>query len=116
MRLIKRKTLLLCIELWTWIKENPLRNTSDWPRYAENGGDVPAMASSCPCCEYKKQGPTRRTCCIIKGWSLQITDHCMDSDSPYARWCKARRAGDKSEASEQAGRIVELAQRALAKL
>ena len=43
-------------ELWKWIKNNPSKNKEDWPRWKQNGGDVPRVLSHCFYCEYDNEG------------------------------------------------------------
>ena len=37
-------------ELWLWLSEHPEKSKQDWPRWEENGGDVPVICAYCfPC-------------------------------------------------------------------
>ena len=53
MKLTKKKSLELSIELWTWMFENIGKNKIEWPRWSEfigiEGGDIEA---ECFLCEY----------------------------------------------------------------
>ena len=47
----KIEAIELCLELWTWLKENPGKKKSDWPRFKE----IALMRANCPACQYAYQ-------------------------------------------------------------
>ena len=76
-------------ELWTWVAENPGSVKDEWPRWVENGGDIPCVHAHCFACaiailEQKKQDYFIRMCetCPIS-WGGTV---CTDEDSEYGMW------------------------------
>ena len=51
MKLTKKKALLIAIELWEWIVDNPGEEKDTWPGWAGYG----TMLFACPLCEYQDQ-------------------------------------------------------------
>ena len=45
-------------ELWEWLEAHPDKDKEDWPRWKENGGDVPDCLNCCFYCEYTKHIPS----------------------------------------------------------
>ena len=64
MRLTKKLMKELHTELWLWLAENPKKEKNDWPRWEENGGDIPKMEAECFACEYAaRHGKRPGFCC-----------------------------------------------------
>lgn len=42
----------LHIELWDWLINNPGKEKSHWPRWEENGGDIPGVSCDCFACQH----------------------------------------------------------------
>lgn len=55
MRLTKKKSLEICVELWAWLAEDRGRLKHNWPGWERNGGIYPVMEHNCPCCDYANQ-------------------------------------------------------------
>ena len=92
-RLTLKRSLELCKELWTWLRDNPdvtsKTGWTKWYRYSE-------VENSCFACEYdlleyekqfrKNKCFSIKACsyCPLKGlWG----DDCTKNSSPYNRWC-----------------------------
>lgn len=76
-RLSKKKTLEIGLELWAWLSTHPDKSKKHWPGWMKYG----EMTCLCPCCEYLRQ--KNRYClpnaCPIK-WSTKNGD-CYQAGS-----------------------------------
>ena len=63
-------------ELWGWLYKHPLKEKWDWPRWVNNGVDIPILHLYCFACQYD--------CCPMD-WNAK---DCMDSY--YRDWCHAK--------------------------
>ena len=60
-------------KLWLdWLAKDPKRAKSDWPRWKDNGGDIPENSFYCFPCEYDRQHPLEQNRCScpldFPGW------------------------------------------------
>lgn len=86
MTLTKREALVICRELWEWLRDNPGKSKGDWPGWEEYG----VMFLHCPVCEYTKQQELGCTQCILP-WPA--SSGCYALDSPYLAWGDGKDSG-----------------------
>jgi hypothetical protein len=82
-------------ELWSWLAENPQCGKVHWPRWADNGGDVPVVRNRCFPCEIAKPGNFKQ--CPIEwpgGW-------CLAEHSPVLRFLNARTPKERASAARE---------------
>ena len=63
-------------ELWEWLEYHTNCTKEDWPRWKENGGDVPSVENYCFYCEYTKYVSRHgvRDCQVCPGdWKVKGT-------------------------------------------
>ena len=91
-RLTLKRSLELCKELWSWLRDNPdVISKNGWPKwYRYIKVEKACFACEYDLLEYKKQRRngivTYEVCsyCPLKGlWG----NNCMKSSSPYSKWC-----------------------------
>jgi len=122
MKLTKRKSLELTIELWDWLAANPKRWKINWPGWKIRGGPNPEMRHDCPCCEYDLQhegsGYADDGCphCPLQDyWPSGSCEPEDGSGSPWSDWIKATGGSVMiKEAEKAATEITDLARQALA--
>lgn len=116
-RLTLKRSLELCLELWSWLRDHPdMTAKLEWPKWNRYG----SVFNMCFACEYdileyekqKRKGFHIMACsvCPLKG--LWGTD-CTRDSSPYNKWCNAKT--DKSR-QKNAGIIVDFCDKELKKL
>lgn len=119
MKLTKRKTLEICVQLWTWLSKHGNAGKEDWPGWKQlAGADIDEFfPCDCPCCAYFEQHedvsidpPACGRYCLIK-WP---GGDCLSGYSPFAAWDKP--CTSDSERGRLAKQIVVLANAALKKL
>ncbi len=90
MKLTKRKTLKLTIEMWDWLSTFPDEWKADWPGWVEKGIDRNFINGECFLCEYSLQQSGDSTCerCLFRGrWVKDDPESdCEDYGSPYILW------------------------------
>lgn len=85
MRLTRKKSIELCILLWTWLAETG-KKKYDWPEWV-NYGEIKNECWFCEYCKYRdnaSKGPYLgcKRCPLVK--SLGV--NCFDNDSFYDKW------------------------------
>lgn len=92
-KLTFKKSLELCKELWTWLRDNPnVVTKQSWPKWEK----YTKVYNFCFACEYDmleyekqfKKGYTYSVChfCTLKDlWGT----NCTKKNSPFARWANA---------------------------
>lgn len=93
-KLTLKRSLELCKELWTWLRDNPDKiGKRDWPKWYK----YKEVEQLCFACEFdlleyvknQKVGNAHTTTCAycpLKGlWG----NNCTKESSPYYKWCKA---------------------------
>ena len=105
--LTKSDVLRLVMEMWSWLAEDSSRAKYNWPRWIENGGDIPFFENDCATCEYSLQNTHSCSDCILP-WR---NGHCTEGE--HKNWKEAKTDEDKSKAALA---IVSLAKRELNKL
>ena len=123
--LTKRQSLLLCIELWDWLAENPTKHKSDWPGWTEHT-DAEAY-NHCFACQYAEEQAVINLkddicslCPLMDYWDdgfdaicPSAYKTCMGKNSLYLRWSGLR---GLTESASAAKRIADAARKALALL
>ena len=109
MILTARQALEICIELWTWLRDNPDKEKYEWPSWEKYG----AMVSECPLCEYIGIRECSKCCPIYWRRKPNLSNHCTRYDSPYDKWCATESLRSKRF---YAGKIVKLAEEALERM
>jgi len=116
----KREALELCVELWTWLADNPDKDKYD---KAEELLGYESQ-TGCPACEYAKQNTSSADSsicqnCPIDSWRKGPT--CTSSE--YVQWLIARgkwldkgEQYHKDKVSDSARKIAELAASSLKRL
>ena len=118
-KLTERKALLISLEWWRWLADNPDKDKGDWPDRRKYAADYAIggrkFYAECVACEYGYQHDhtVKRRCrsrCVIK-WSPAVG--CMDVNSPYHLW-----RFERSPAKRQilAGEVVKCIEASLAAL
>jgi hypothetical protein len=111
----KREALKICIELWTWLAENPEEDKKNWPGWITHG----KMELTCPCCEYVGALDRFSNKCEVKcpvSWGFKESGSyypCCHSKSPFTRWKYSKQNKTRTKYALQ---VVQLAEYALAKL
>ena len=99
MKLTKKKTLEIAIELWEWIVDNPGSFKHEWPGWKKYG----RMGSSCPFCEYDRAHRLKAKCnCPLENKD----DGCLDT--AYGRWRPFCGDGGHAAAVEFLAQLKEL--------
>ena len=115
-RLTKRRVLELCLELWTWLAENPRKAKYEWPGWNRVG----KMVADCPCCEWVKRASLTCWACPLRDyWPADgpvATQHCLHPSSPFRRWQETWEYQKLAATTEAARTIAGYAKDALAKL
>lgn len=114
MKLTKLKTLQICKELWTWMRDEKKRGykaKKRWPGWKKYG----RMESNCPCCEFTDQhndNYCENKCLLASVWGRDIGGgvHCINKESAYASF------GNERGTPEDAQRIVDGCTREIRKL
>lgn len=100
MRLTKRKALVICKELWEWIRDNAKTiehwsRKKRWPGWDKYGD----MLSDCPCCEYRARRDRPCADCLLAGvWG---SGDCCRLPSPYEKWRKAATARTRKKYAQK---------------
>jgi len=101
-KLTKKRSIELCLELWTWLSMNPGIRKYGWPGWNEGYGYV---NSDCFACEYTQQrlsanqnGWSCKKCPLLNLWGeYGGNDPCTNNKvSPYAIWCDSGYKDTKS--------------------
>ena len=83
-RLTLKRSLELCMKLWTWLRDNPEKAKHDWPGWSRFGD----VDNDCFACEYDriktKFGETSCNHCPLR--SLWGSKSCVHPSSPYSKW------------------------------
>uniref|UniRef100_A0A6M3KDM5 Uncharacterized protein n=1 Tax=viral metagenome TaxID=1070528 RepID=A0A6M3KDM5_9ZZZZ len=85
MTLTKREALVICRELWEWLRDHPRRRKDDWPEWGKYG----RMNSNCPACEYCEQQDLHCWECILP-WP---DGNCCAPASPFTAWRDGKDSG-----------------------
>lgn len=118
-KLTLKRSLELCLELWSWLRDNPnVTNKLDWPKwYRYNTVENKCFACEYDLLEYEKQNSldnnfyiTVCSFCPLKGlWG----NDCTRNSSPYAMWCNAKTDGNRKK---HAGIIADFCDKELNKI
>lgn len=94
MKLTRKKTIKLCIELWTWLAKTGEEKESwpDWRNYGEK------IENDCWFCHYQVQQNDKYT---TTPWSnkddlcrycplTSIGTGCQEVDSPFQKWIRVK--------------------------
>mgnify|MGYP001576274964 CR=1 FL=1 len=115
-KLTKERTLELCLELWTWLRDNPMgRRKEGWPGWTKHQAYL-----NCFACEYAHQQDCDvfvcRLCPLLSLWTKkkEINNYPCEysSTSPYKKW---RNAGSDKMRAKQAGKIVDFCRKELSR-
>ena len=113
-RLSLKRSLELCKELWSWLRDNPNEGKLNWPKW----GKYTNVENHCFACEFdflqnkKNDYANFVTChfCPLKGlWD----DDCTKSGSPYMEWCDTNEVKIKQK---NAGIIADFCDKELKRL
>ena len=100
-KLTKKRSIELCLELWTWLAENPGNRKRDWPEWNKYGD----ADSYCFACEYVRQHRSIlqtewscKKCPLIALWGEHKgNDPCtQNEESPYYLWVESGCGDTKS--------------------
>ena len=82
LRLTRKKSIQICIELWTWLAETGRQKTG-WPGWGKYG----RMSCGCPFCEYAERKHGFASCddCPY----FEKFKSCDSDDAPYEKWFDA---------------------------
>ncbi len=95
MRLSKKRAIELHRKLWHYLFCYPQKEKEDWPHWARNGGEYPAVLHDCFLCEYSAQWHGERCRKCLLRWPTTNKAHknhfCEDSDDGktvglFSRW------------------------------
>jgi hypothetical protein len=127
MRLTKEKALEMCVELWSWLAENPTKEKSDWPGW--EGKKKEGYWNGCPCCEWMTRNYPDWKWAGPREWEERCIDSCpikwpggfceSNSDTPWERWIELedpRNAQEIRDRKKAALDLVKLAKRSLKEL
>ena len=112
--LTKRNALEICLELWKWLRDNPTKDKSDWPGWAETILDC---LCSCPCCQYLADqywdiGTEACDQCPLVGfWGGERCEnagsYCERPDTAYMEWVAATRCHSIVKSVEATQKMVD---------
>ena len=80
MRLTRKKSIELSIELWTWCAETG-KEKFEWPEWKKYGHH----SASCFLCEYDIRARGEVSCCDCP-YRIEFNMSCAVSGSNYAQW------------------------------
>ena len=114
-KLTKKRALELCLELWTWLRDSPMREKEEWPGWTKHQAYL-----ACFACEYVYKNNEDvlecSLCPLLSLWtkSKKINNYLCEysSSSPYRKWKNA--VSDKMRA-KQAGKIADFCRKELSK-
>ena len=104
-KLTKKRSIELCLEMWTWLSKNPGSKKIGWPGMIKANDEYGYIDSECFACEYTRQYILTRQvemsckkCPLIKLWGkYKGNTPCIDSEvSPYYHWVYSKYKDTKS--------------------
>ena len=90
MRLTKKKSMEICIELWTYLEEtgNEKEDWSGWEKYGE-------MRDQCPLCEYNQQHYDEDSVACNCPLAWPPFNGCCDPPSEFRNWNNVAHQADR---------------------
>ena len=117
-KLTKKRVLELCLDLWTWLRDNPMKRKSLWPGWEEHQAYL-----NCFACEYVQQQQQERRllecslCPLLSLWTKSKNKEDVDDypcsksyTSPYEKWLNTDSARMRAK---YAGKIVDFCRKEL---
>ncbi len=98
MRLSRKKSIELCILVWTWLAKTGKRKKEDWPGWLKYYKTLKSAETHvwgfCWFCEYderqKKKNDTTGGCFYCPLTEKFSVDGCNDNQSYFTKWVNAR--------------------------
>jgi len=98
-KITRREVLRLHRRLWNWLAEHPTAMKCEWVEWKRNGGKIPEMEASCPCCEYVQENEhgSCQSCPIDwQGINCLHRKH-WDDKGFYNKWSNAKTRKTKAK-------------------
>ncbi len=97
---IKKQARKLHRELWGWLSHHPSKKKTDWPRWQENGGDIPHILNDCFACDFYECETC--PCDWVKGAKGDGKVYsCLDPLSSYIAWSNAKSPKTRKKYAEK---------------